>query len=161
MPRISRYSLQPDATLPNVDTFISRERNGLHDTLANLDRLVVRPVDESGGYGIIIGPRTSAAELDRVRAVLIADPANWISQPMISLSVAPTPTEDDIRARHRDLRPFAVTGRSTWVLPGGLPRVAIRAGSLIVNSSPRGGSKDTWVRGDDLPPTEAQAFRHA
>ena len=149
MPRIIRYYLNEDAILPNVQTNICREPEGLAYTLANLDRLVVKPVGESGGYGITIGPRASKAELEAARAALLADPSNWISQPVISLSVAPTLTEAGIRPRHLDLRPFAVTGRETWVLPGGLSRVAMKEGSLIVNSSQGGGSKDTWVLADD------------
>src|SRR5207245_1901222 len=109
------------------------------------DRLVVKPVGEAGGYGITIGPKASRAELDECRTKLVADPANYISQPCIRLSVAPTLVADAVRPRHVDLRPFAVTGASTWVLPGGLTRVALREGSLIVNSSQGGGSKDTWV----------------
>jgi uncharacterized circularly permuted ATP-grasp superfamily protein len=107
--------------------------------------LVVKPVGEAGGYGITIGPRASEAELEEARAKLIADPANYISQPVISLSVSPTLVEDGVEPRHVDLRPFAITGEKTWVLPGGLTRVALRKGSLIVNSSQGGGSKDTWV----------------
>ena len=149
MPRIIRYYLSEDAILPNVETNICREKEGLDYTLANLDRLVVKPVGESGGYGITIGPRASAAELEAARAALLADPANWISQPVIGLSVAPTLTPTGIRPRHLDLRPFAVTGRQTWVLPGGLSRVALKEGSLIVNSSQGGGSKDTWVLAED------------
>ena len=145
MPRIIRYYLGEDPILPNVETHICAEPEGLAYTLANLERLVVKPVGESGGYGITIGPRASAADLERARAALLADPANWISQPTIGLSVGPTLTETGLRARHLDLRPFAVTGRDTWVLPGGLSRVALREGSLVVNSSQGGGSKDTWV----------------
>jgi uncharacterized circularly permuted ATP-grasp superfamily protein len=145
MPRIIRYYLDEDAILPNVETHICGEAEGLAYTLANLDKLVVKPVGESGGYGITVGPRASRSELDAARAQLTADPANWISQPMISLSVAPTLTEAGLRPRHLDLRPFAITGRDTWVLPGGLSRVALKEGSLIVNSSQGGGSKDTWV----------------
>ncbi len=110
---------------------------------------MVKPVGESGGYGITIGPRASAAEIELARAALLADPANWVSQPVIGLSVAPTLTDAGIRPRHLDLRPFAVTGRDTWVLPGGLSRVALKEGSLVVNSSQGGGSKDTWVLADD------------
>jgi uncharacterized circularly permuted ATP-grasp superfamily protein len=106
---------------------------------------VVKPVAESGGYGLLIGPHATRAELDDFRARLKANPANYISQPMVRLSVSPTLGEDGVNARHIDLRPFAVTGRDTWVLPGGLTRVALRAGSLVVNSSQGGGSKDTWV----------------
>ena len=145
MPRIIKYYLDEDAILPNVETHICGEPAGLAYTLANLEKLVVKPVGESGGYGITVGPRASRAELDAARALLVADPANWISQPMISLSVAPTLTDAGLRPRHLDLRPFAITGRDTWVLPGGLSRVALKEGSLIVNSSQGGGSKDTWV----------------
>jgi uncharacterized circularly permuted ATP-grasp superfamily protein len=151
MPRIIRYYLGEDAILPNVETHICREPEGLAYTLDRLDQLVVKPVGESGGYGITIGPRASRAQLDAARAALLADPSNWISQPVISLSVAPTLTGDGIRPRHLDLRPFAVTGRSTWVLPGGLSRVAMKEGSLVVNSSQGGGSKDTWVLADGGP----------
>ena len=145
MPRIIRYYLDEDAILPNVETHICGEPEGLAYTLANFEKLVVKPVGESGGYGITVGPRASRAELDAARALLVADPSNWISQPMISLSVAPTLTDAGLRPRHLDLRPFAITGRDTWVLPGGLSRVALKEGSLIVNSSQGGGSKDTWV----------------
>jgi uncharacterized circularly permuted ATP-grasp superfamily protein len=149
MPRIIRYYLSEDAILPNVQTNICREKEGLDYTLANLDKLVTKPVGESGGYGITIGPRATKQELEASRASILKDPSNWISQPMISLSVAPTLTDKGIRARHLDLRPFAVTGKETWVLPGGLTRVALKEGSLIVNSSQGGGSKDTWVLAED------------
>ncbi len=145
MPRIIKYYLDQDPILSNVETFICGEREGLEHTLANLESLVVKPVGESGGYGITVGPRASRAELETARAALLADPGNWISQPMIGLSVAPTLTPDGLRPRHLDLRPFAITGRDTWVLPGGLTRVALKEGSIIVNSSQGGGSKDTWV----------------
>ena len=105
----------------------------------------MKPVGEAGGYGITVGPKASREELDECRAKLIADPANYISQPCIKLSVAPTLVEGRVEPRHVDLRPFAVTGSSTWILPGGLTRVALRRGSLVVNSSQGGGSKDTWV----------------
>lgn len=149
LPRIIKYYLGQEAILPNVETHICREAEGLAFTLANLEHLVVKPVGESGGYGIVIGPRASRQELDDMRAKLIADPANFISQPVVKLSVCPTLAEDGMRARHVDLRPFAITGKQTWVLPGGLTRVAMRAGSLVVNSSQGGGSKDTWVLEDE------------
>jgi uncharacterized circularly permuted ATP-grasp superfamily protein len=149
MPRIIKYYLAEDAILANVPTHICREKEGLDYTLAHLDELVVKPVGESGGYGITIGPRASRAEIEVARASLLADPSNWISQPVIGLSVAPTLTDEGIRPRHLDLRPFAVTGRTTWVLPGGLSRVALKSGSLVVNSSQGGGSKDTWVLVDE------------
>ncbi|MBV9735266.1 MAG: circularly permuted type 2 ATP-grasp protein [Acidisphaera sp.] len=145
MPRIIRYYLGEEPVLANVPTQICREPEALRYTLDHLAELVVKPVGEAGGYGITVGPRASAAELEACRAKLLADPANYISQPCIGLSVAPTLVEDGVAPRHVDLRPFAITGAKTWVLPGGLTRVALRPGSLIVNSSQGGGSKDTWV----------------
>ena len=145
MPRIIKYFLGEDAILPNVETHICGEPSGLKYTLDHLHELVTKPVGESGGYGITVGPRATLAELEASRAAILAEPGNWISQPMIGLSVSPTLTETGLRPRHLDLRPYAVTGRDTWVLPGGLTRVALKEGSLIVNSSQGGGSKDTWV----------------
>jgi uncharacterized circularly permuted ATP-grasp superfamily protein len=145
MPRIIRYYLDEDPILPNVETHICREPKALRYTLDHLAELVVKPVGEAGGYGITVGPGASLRELDECRAKLVADPANYISQPCVNLSVAPTLVDGHIEPRHVDLRPFAVTGSSTWVLPGGLTRVALRRGSLVVNSSQGGGSKDTWV----------------
>ncbi len=145
MPRIIRYYLDEDPILDNVQTNICRESAGLAKTLANLDKLVVKPVGEAGGYGVVIGPRATKRELRELKALLESDPANYISQPMVNLSVCPTLIGRAIEPRHVDLRPFALTGDSTWVLSGGLTRVALRRGSLIVNSSQGGGSKDTWV----------------
>lgn len=145
MPRIIRYYLDQDPILANVETNICREREGLARTLENLESLVIKPVAESGGYGIVIGPKASKRELREARAKLKANPKNYVSQPMINLSVCPTLTRTGVAPRHVDLRPFAVTGEDTWVLPGGLTRVALKRGSLVVNSSQGGGSKDTWV----------------
>lgn len=145
VPRMIKYYLDQDALIPNVDTRICREDDALQYTLEHLEELVVKPVGEAGGYGITIGPRATKAELDDCRAKLLADPSNYISQPVVDLSVCPTVTPDGIEPRHVDLRPFAITGKSTWVLPGGLSRVAMKKGTLIVNSSQGGGSKDTWV----------------
>lgn len=149
MPRIIRYYLDQDPILDNVPTQICREADGLAETLAHLPELVVKPVGESGGYGLIVGPHATEQELAEFRVKLEADPANYISQPMVKLSVSPTLCDGGISPRHVDLRPFAVTGRSTWVLPGGLSRVALKEGSIVVNSSQGGGSKDTWVLRDD------------
>jgi uncharacterized circularly permuted ATP-grasp superfamily protein len=145
VPRLIRYYLDQDPIIDNVDTRICREPEALAYTLAHLEELVVKPVGESGGYGITIGPRATKGEIALARERLLADPANYISQPVVDLSVAPTLIEGTIEPRHVDLRPFAVTGRTTWVLPGGLSRVALKRGSLVVNSSQGGGSKDTWV----------------
>jgi uncharacterized circularly permuted ATP-grasp superfamily protein len=147
MPRIIKYYLDETPILANVPTNICREAGGLKYTLDHLDELVTKPVGEAGGYGVVVGPRASKRELNELRSKLIADPDNYISQPMVNLSVCPTLIGRAVEPRHVDLRPFAVTGRSTWVLPGGLTRVALRRGSLIVNSSQGGGSKDTWVVG--------------
>lgn len=145
MPRIIRYYLDEDPILANVETNICGEEKGLKKTLANLDKLVTKPVGEAGGYGVVVGPRASKRDLATLRKQVTADPANYISQPMVDLSVSPTLIGRAIEPRHVDLRPFALTGDSTWVLPGGLTRVAMKRGSLIVNSSQGGGSKDTWV----------------
>jgi uncharacterized circularly permuted ATP-grasp superfamily protein len=145
MPRIIRYYLSEDAILQNVETHLCRESEGLEYTLANLDRLVVKPVGESGGYGVIVGPKASMEDLAECRERLRNNPGNYISQPVVDLSVCPTLVEEGIEPRHVDLRPYIITGRSSWVLPGGLTRVALRKGSLVVNSSQGGGTKDTWV----------------
>ena len=151
MPRIVQYYLGEDAILPNVETHICREPDALAHTLENLDKLVVKPVGASGGYGIVIGPKASKEELERCAEQLKAAPEDYISQPMVNLSVSPTLTSDGVAPCHVDLRPFAVTGRETWVLPGGLTRVAMKPGSIIVNSSQGGGTKDTWVLEDGAP----------
>ena len=147
MPRVIRYYLDQNAILSNVETHICREPEALRYTLDHLEELVVKPVGESGGYGITIGPRATREQIEACRAALKANPANYISQPCLDLSVAPTLVGDQVEPRHVDLRPFAITGTKTWVLPGGLTRVALRKGSLVVNSSQGGGSKDTWVLG--------------
>ncbi|MCB1514478.1 MAG: circularly permuted type 2 ATP-grasp protein [Hyphomicrobiaceae bacterium] len=145
MPRIIEYYLSERPILQNVQTHICREADALAYTLDNLDKLVVKPVGESGGYGIMVGPKSTASEREECAALLKANPSNFISQPMIELSVSPTLTERGVVPCHVDLRPFAVTGKETWVLPGGLTRVAMKPGSIIVNSSQGGGTKDTWV----------------
>jgi uncharacterized circularly permuted ATP-grasp superfamily protein len=145
MPRIIRYYLDQEPILPNVETLLCREPEGLERTLSHLQELVVKPVGESGGYGVVIGPRASREDLAQTRERLRANPENYISQPMVDLSVSPTLIDRSIEPRHVDLRPYIITGRDSWVLPGGLTRVALRKGSLVVNSSQGGGTKDTWV----------------
>jgi uncharacterized circularly permuted ATP-grasp superfamily protein len=145
MPRIIRYYLDEDPIIANVPTNICREPDGLKKTLAELDQLVTKPVGEAGGYGVVVGPHASKKDLRELEKQLKRDPANYISQPMVRLSVSPTLIGRSVEPRHVDLRPFALTGKSTWVLPGGLTRVALKRGSLVVNSSQGGGSKDTWV----------------
>lgn len=145
MPQIIRYYLAEEPILANVETHICRDDDGLAFTLDHLAELVVKPVGGSGGYGVLIGPCASKRQLAACRAELRVDPKNFISQPVVDLSVCPTLINRQIEPRHVDLRPFAVTGRSSWVLPGGLTRVALKRGSLVVNSSQGGGTKDTWV----------------
>ncbi|WP_290513621.1 circularly permuted type 2 ATP-grasp protein [Aeromicrobium sp.] len=146
VPDLIRYYLSEEPILRNVDTWRMGEADQREEVLDRLDELVLKPVDGSGGKGIVIGPAASRAELDELRAKILVDPRSWIAQPVISLSTVPTLVEDGIRPRHVDLRPFAVhDGDDVFVLPGGLTRVALPEGELIVNSSRGGGSKDTWV----------------
>jgi uncharacterized circularly permuted ATP-grasp superfamily protein len=145
MPRIIKYYLREEPILSNVQTNICREEEGLKFTLDHLDKLVTKPVGEAGGVGVVVGPRATKKELQDLARKLRHEPGNFISQPMIKLSVCPTLIGRAIEPRHVDFRPFALTGDSTWVLPGGLTRVALKRGSLVVNSSQGGGSKDTWV----------------
>jgi uncharacterized circularly permuted ATP-grasp superfamily protein len=145
MPRIIRFYLAEEPILEGVETHLCREPEGLRYTLANLDQLVVKPVGESGGYGVVVGTKASQRELEECRARLKECPENYISQPVVDLSVCPTLIGSEIRPRHVDLRPYIITAKHSWVLPGGLTRVALREGSLVVNSSQGGGTKDTWV----------------
>ncbi|SDY69104.1 circularly permuted type 2 ATP-grasp protein [Herbiconiux ginsengi] len=150
LPDLIRYYLGEDAIIPNVDTWRLEDPGALEEVLDRLDELVVKPVDGSGGKGLVVGPDASPKELETLRARLIDDPRGWIAQPVVQLSTIPTLVEDGMRPRHADLRPFAVNdGSDIWVLPGGLTRVALPEGQLVVNSSQGGGSKDTWVVGQD------------
>ncbi len=146
VPDLVRYYLSEEPILRNVDTWRMGDADHREEVLDRLGELVLKPVDGSGGKGIVIGPAADAAELDELRGKILADPRAWIAQPVVSLSTVPTLVENGIRPRHVDLRPFAVhDGDDVWVLPGGLTRVALPEGELIVNSSRGGGSKDTWV----------------
>ena len=146
VPKIIKFYLGEEAILPNVTTYVCHEPKECQHVLENLANLVVKPVNESGGYGILMGPQASQAELERQADLIRQNPRNFIAQPMLTLSTAPTLVEDGLQARHIDLRPFVLTGpNDIYVLPGGLTRVALKQGSMIVNSSQGGGSKDTWV----------------
>jgi uncharacterized circularly permuted ATP-grasp superfamily protein len=145
VPQIIQYYLGEDPILNNVPTYICSDKKQCAHVLANLDKLVVKPTNESGGYGILIGPHASQSQRDECAAQVRANPRNYIAQPMLALSTVPTLVDDHLEARHVDLRPFILTGKETYVLPGGLTRVALKKGSLVVNSSQGGGSKDTWV----------------
>lgn len=146
VPDIIRYYLGEEPIIPNVDTFRLEEDEAREEVMDRLDELVVKPVDGSGGKGLVIGPDATTEELEALRKKLLADPRGWIAQPVLQLSTVPTLADDTFGPRHVDLRPFAINdGEDVWVLPGGLTRVALTEGSLIVNSSQGGGSKDTWV----------------
>ena len=149
MPDLVRYYLGEEPIVANVDTYRLEEREAREEVMDRLDELVVKPVDGSGGKGLVIGPDASPAELEELRRKVLADPRGWIAQPVLQLSTVPTLAGGQFSPRHVDLRPFAVNdGEDVWVLPGGLTRVALKEGSLIVNSSQGGGSKDTWVIAD-------------
>ena len=146
VPRMIKYYLDQDPIIPNVPTFLASEESDRKYILENLDKLVVKAANESGGYGMLMGPRASKAEIEEFRKRIEADPRNYIGQPMISLSTHPTHVGDNkFEGRHIDLRPFILYGEKPVIVPGGLTRVALNKGSLIVNSSQGGGSKDTWV----------------
>jgi uncharacterized circularly permuted ATP-grasp superfamily protein len=149
VPEIIKYYLGEDAILPNIETFLCREPAQLSHVLANLDKLVVKAVGASGGYGMLVGPHASRKERETFAEALKADPANYIAQPTIQLSTAPCLIDGRIEPRHVDLRPFILSGEKIVVTPGALTRVALRRGSLVVNSSQGGGSKDTWILADD------------
>jgi uncharacterized circularly permuted ATP-grasp superfamily protein len=152
VPDIIRYYLGEEAILSNVETFLCREKSQLSHVLANLDSLVVKAVGASGGYGMLVGPHASQAERETFAQALKADPDNYIAQPTIQLSTAPCLVEGRIEPRHVDLRPFILSGEKVVVTPGALTRVALRRGSLVVNSSQGGGSKDTWVLAEEAKP---------
>ncbi len=154
VPAIIRYYLGEDAILPNIETYLCREPAQLSHVLANLDKLVVKAVGASGGYGMLVGPHASRKEREAFATAIAADPANYIAQPTIQLSTAPCLVDGEIEPRHVDLRPFILSGDKIVVTPGALTRVALKKGSLVVNSSQGGGSKDTWVL--ESAPTGAQ-----
>ena len=147
VPDMIRYYLAEEPILPNVETHLCRYPEGLEYTLDNLDRLVVKMVGESGGYGMLVGPHAGRAERDDYARLIRENPANFISQPTLDLSRAPCLTPGGVAPRHVDLRPFILTGRETRIVPGALCRVALTPGSLVVNSSQGGGGKDLWVLG--------------
>ncbi len=145
VPAIIKYYLGEDPVIANVPTFLPTRPKELNYVLANLDKLVVKSVNESGGYGMLIGPHASKADREMYAARIKADPRSFIAQPTLALSRSPCWTDDHLEGRHIDLRPFLLFGREVTVQPGGLTRVALRDGSLVVNSSQGGGGKDTWV----------------
>lgn len=145
VPNIIKYYLNQDPILSNVPTYLCSDPKQRQHVLANPEKFVIKPVNESGGYGIVMGPQASKNELAEVTELVKQNPRNYIAQPMLQLSTVPTLVNGELQPRHVDLRPFVLTGKEIYVMPGGLTRVALREGSMIVNSSQGGGSKDTWV----------------
>lgn len=148
VPRMIKYYLDQDPIIQNVETYLLREPESRAYVLDNLDTLVVKPVGESGGYGLLVRPHSTRKQRNAFRDLIKSDPDNYIAQPTLSLSRAPCFVHNGIESRHVDLRPFILHGATTTIIPGGLTRVALRRGSLVVNSSQGGGSKDTWVLRD-------------
>ncbi|MGH8858159.1 MAG: circularly permuted type 2 ATP-grasp protein [Polaromonas sp.] len=145
VPRMIEFYLGEKPILKNVPTYICRNNEDLQYTLANLKDLVVKEVHGAGGYGMLVGPASTQAEIEDFRAALLANPSGYIAQPTLSLSTCPTYVESGIAPRHIDLRPFVLSGKEVQMVPGGLTRVALKEGSLVVNSSQGGGTKDTWI----------------
>jgi uncharacterized circularly permuted ATP-grasp superfamily protein len=145
VPKMIEFYLGEEPVLANVPTFLCREADDLKYVLEHLDELVVKEVHGAGGYGMLVGPAATQQEIADFRKALLANPAGYIAQPTLSLSTCPTFVESGIAPRHIDLRPFVLSGKSVQMVPGGLTRVALKEGSLVVNSSQGGGTKDTWV----------------
>ena len=144
-------ALDVDPILPNVPTYLCMRDADRDYVLNHLDELVVKPANESGGYGMLIGPRATPEERVRFAELIIANPRNYIAQPTLNLSTAPTLVDDHLEPRHLDLRPFILQADKMYVTTGGLTRVAMQPGSLVVNSSQGGGSKDTWIVDEEAP----------
>ena len=145
VPKMIEFYLGEKPILNNVPTHLCREPQDLKYVLAHLHELVVKEVHGAGGYGMLVGPAATQAEIEDFRRVLVANPANYIAQPTLALSTCPTYVDSGIAPRHIDLRPFVLSGKDVQMVPGGLTRVALKEGSLVVNSSQGGGTKDTWI----------------
>jgi uncharacterized circularly permuted ATP-grasp superfamily protein len=158
VPKMIRYYLGEDPILPNVATYLASVKEDLTYIIEHISELVVKSANESGGYGMLIGPQASKAERERFREAVRENPRNYIAQPVIPLSRSPSFCDATVQGRHVDLRPYILYGEKVKIIPGGLTRVALRPGSLVVNSSQGGGSKDTWVVDDDeMGPTQNNA----
>ncbi len=145
IPKVIKYYLDQDPIIPNVPSYLCMYEDEKNYVLANLDKLVVKPANESGGYGMLIGPRATQQERDQFAELIKANPRNYMAQPTLALSTAPTLIDDHLEPRHLDLRPFILQSDKLYCTTGGLTRVAMKAGSLVVNSSQGGGAKDTWI----------------
>ncbi|MDP3170667.1 MAG: circularly permuted type 2 ATP-grasp protein, partial [Polaromonas sp.] len=148
VPKMIEFYLGEKPILKNVPTYMCRNPDDLKYTLANMKDLVVKEVHGAGGYGMLVGPASTQAEIEDFRKAVAANPAGYIAQPTLSLSTCPTYVDSGIAPRHIDLRPFVLSGKTVQMVPGGLTRVALKDGSLVVNSSQGGGTKDTWVLED-------------
>jgi uncharacterized circularly permuted ATP-grasp superfamily protein len=157
VPRMIEFYLGEKPILNNVPTYMCRNPDDLAYTLANLKDLVVKEVHGAGGYGMLVGPAATKAEIEDFRRALLANPSGYISQPTLSLSSCPTFVESGIAPRHIDLRPYVLSGKTVQMVPGGLTRVALQEGSLVVNSSQGGGTKDTWILEDDAGTAPSQS----
>jgi uncharacterized circularly permuted ATP-grasp superfamily protein len=145
VPEMIRFFLNEEPILPNVPTYLCSNTDDLAYVMDHLAELVVKPANESGGYGMLVGPHSTVKEVEEFRRIIQKDPRNYIAQPTLSISTAPTLCKGQLEPRHIDLRPFILQGENTFVTAGGLTRVALKKGSLVVNSSQGGGSKDTWI----------------
>ena len=145
VPEMIKYYLGEDPILPNVPSYMCTDKKQLQHVIQNIENLVVKPANESGGYGMYIGPRESKRRTAEMKRLLKANPRNYIAQPIVNLSTVPTLCDNNLEARHVDLRPFILQANKSYVTAGGLTRVALVRGSLVVNSSQGGGSKDTWI----------------
>jgi len=161
VPKMIKYYLDEDMILPNVPTFLCSDEKECKHVLANLDTLVVKPTNESGGYGIMLGPKATPEERAACGDKIRENPRNYVAQPMLGLSRVPSLIGDHFEGRHVDLRPYILYGKDIFVLPGGLTRVALKKGSMVVNSSQGGGSKDTWVLSSDNIPTNGHDSEEA
>lgn len=157
VPRMIKFYLGEEPILPNVETYLSSDDSDRKFILENLENLVVKAANESGGYGMLIGPHATKADIEKFRAAIIEDPRGYIAQPVINLSRSPSFCDGHAEGRHIDLRPYILSGEKTSIIPGGLTRVALRKGSLVVNSSQGGGSKDTWVLDDEDESAQSQS----
>src|SRR5436190_18335167 len=149
VPRMIKFYLDQEPILPNVPTYLTMFDEDRKYVLDHISNLVVKSANESGGYGMLIGPHATKEEHEKFRQAILKDPRNYIGQPVISLSRSPSYCDGAIEGRHIDLRPYILSGEKITIIPGGLTRVALRKGSLVVNSSQGGGSKDTWVLDDE------------
>jgi uncharacterized circularly permuted ATP-grasp superfamily protein len=145
VPKMIEYYLSESMILPNVPTYMCADEDQRRYVLDHLHELVIKPANESGGYGILLGPKATREQLDKYRHLIQENPRNYVAQPMLALSTVPTLCGDTLEGRHVDLRPYILYGEDIYIVPGGLTRVALVKGSLVVNSSQGGGSKDTWV----------------